>query len=50
LESSTEKVQFSQPFVLDKHTVTLVDTPGFDDTTKTDAEILTIITDFLSSA
>ncbi|KAH9949950.1 P-loop containing nucleoside triphosphate hydrolase protein [Amylocystis lapponica] len=50
LESSTEEVQFSKPFPLDKHTVTLVDTPGFDDTTKSDAEIFKLISDHLASA
>ncbi|KAI0925666.1 hypothetical protein AcV5_008344 [Taiwanofungus camphoratus] len=51
LESATDRIQSSQPFVLDDYySITLVDTPGFDDTTKSDAETLTIIANFLSDA
>lgn len=39
----------SKPFELDGVEVTLVDTPGFDDTNKSDGEILNIVCDFLSS-
>ncbi|EMD33869.1 hypothetical protein CERSUDRAFT_97805 [Gelatoporia subvermispora B] len=49
LESCTEQIQLASPFTLDGHSVTLVDTPGFDDTTKSDSEILTIITDYVLS-
>ena len=48
LESCTSEVQVSQPFTLDGRIVTLIDTPGFDDTVKTEAEILRLIADFLS--
>ena len=49
LESCTSEVQVAPPFLLDGKTVTLVDTPGFDDTVKTEAEILRLIADFLSA-
>ncbi|KAH9942743.1 P-loop containing nucleoside triphosphate hydrolase protein [Amylocystis lapponica] len=39
LESSTSGVQLSRPFPLEGYSITLIDTPGFDDTTKSDAEI-----------
>ncbi|KAF7793712.1 hypothetical protein EIP86_004828 [Pleurotus ostreatoroseus] len=48
LESCTSEVQVGSPFLLDGKTVTLIDTPGFDDTTKTEAEILKLIADFLA--
>jgi len=48
LKSCTDVVQVAKPFELDGRSVTLIDTPGFDDTTKTDAQILTTIADFLS--
>ncbi|PCH42103.1 nucleoside triphosphate hydrolase protein [Wolfiporia cocos MD-104 SS10] len=48
LESVTDCVQLSQPFELDQWTITLVDTPGFDDTSKSDTEILTMISDYLA--
>ena len=35
--------------LLDGKTITLVDTPGFDDTVKTEAEILRVIADFLAA-
>ena len=37
----------SSPFELDGYSITLIDTPGFDDTLKTDAEILDIVCEFL---
>ncbi|CAL1717180.1 unnamed protein product [Somion occarium] len=49
LESCTDAIQMSKTFILDDMEVTLVDTPGFDDTSKSDAEILNIVCDFLSS-
>ncbi|KDQ25931.1 hypothetical protein PLEOSDRAFT_1078291 [Pleurotus ostreatus PC15] len=49
LMSCTDAVQTSKPFVLEGRTVILVDTPGFDDTTKTDTEVLTMIAASLSS-
>jgi len=50
LKSCTSEVQLSKRFVLDGRYVTLVDTPGFDDTTKSDAEILRLIGAFLASS
>ena len=38
----------SPPFVLDGRHVTLIDTPGFDDTARSDTEILKQISAFLS--
>ncbi|OBZ66201.1 GTP-binding protein A [Grifola frondosa] len=49
LESCTDAMQFSQPFQLDNYSITLIDTPGFDDTSKTDAEVLNMVTEFFSS-
>ncbi|KIP06256.1 hypothetical protein PHLGIDRAFT_60285, partial [Phlebiopsis gigantea 11061_1 CR5-6] len=49
LESCTSEVQVSSPFLLDGKTITLIDTPGFDDTVKTEAEILRLIADFLAA-
>jgi len=47
LESCTSKVQESEEFILDGKRVVLVDTPGFDDTHKTDTEVLKSIAGFL---
>jgi len=47
LESETDRVQFSKPINLGDDEVTLVDTPGFDDTTIPEAETLTTIAEFL---
>ncbi|RXW22843.1 hypothetical protein EST38_g3035 [Candolleomyces aberdarensis] len=48
LRSCTNVVQIAPPFVLDGRSVTLIDTPGFDDTTKSDTEILRMIALFLT--
>ncbi|EKM58577.1 uncharacterized protein PHACADRAFT_253025 [Phanerochaete carnosa HHB-10118-sp] len=48
LESCTSEVDVAAPFMLDGKPVTLIDTPGFDDTVKTEAEILRLIAEFLS--
>ena len=50
LESCTAEVQVADEFTLDGRTVTLIDTPGFDDTTKSDTEILKLIAFFLANA
>ena len=42
-------VEFADEFVLDGTTVTLIDIPGFDDTSKSDADILKIISAFLAT-
>jgi len=47
LESCTDEVHVSQVFDLDGQRVTLLDTPGFDDTNKSDTDILAVITAFL---
>ncbi|KAG9224605.1 hypothetical protein PLEOSDRAFT_1107328 [Pleurotus ostreatus PC15] len=49
LRSCTSEVQLSKPFQVDDRLVTLIDTPGFDDTTKSDADILAMIAAFLAS-
>ncbi|EIW84007.1 hypothetical protein CONPUDRAFT_119547 [Coniophora puteana RWD-64-598 SS2] len=43
LESCTNEVQTSRPFNLDGRSVVLIDTPGFDDTTKSDTDVLRLI-------
>lgn len=47
LESCTNEVQTSQPFLLDGNRVIIIDTPGFDDTTKSDTEVLKMIAAYL---
>ncbi|KAF9267985.1 P-loop containing nucleoside triphosphate hydrolase protein [Marasmius fiardii PR-910] len=49
LQSCTSTVQLSPTFSLDGRQVTLIDTPGFDDTNKSDADILKMIAAFLAS-
>jgi predicted GTPase len=46
LESCTDRVQ-PHLFTLDGYDVTLVDVPGFDDTNKSDSDLLRMIADFL---
>ena len=48
LESCTAEVQLADKFTLNGRSVTLIDTPGFDDTTKSDTEILKMIAFFLA--
>ncbi|KAL7272119.1 hypothetical protein RUND412_005089 [Rhizina undulata] len=48
LESCTDQLATYQ-FPLDGHTITLVDTPGFNDTYNSDSEILSQITQWLES-
>ncbi|KAH7913200.1 P-loop containing nucleoside triphosphate hydrolase protein [Hygrophoropsis aurantiaca] len=43
LESCTNEVQLSRPFELNGRSVILIDTPGFDDTTKSDTDVLKVI-------
>ncbi|KAF7374716.1 hypothetical protein MSAN_00356900 [Mycena sanguinolenta] len=50
LESCTNTVQVALPFELDERSVMLIDTPGFDDTTRSDTDILTQIATFLATA
>ena len=49
LNSCTDVVQVSEPFELDGRGITLIDTPGFDDTTKSDTDILRMISEYLAS-
>jgi hypothetical protein len=49
LESCTDAVQVSPTFELRGRRVTLIDTPGFDDTYKSDADILKMIAAFLAT-
>lgn len=49
LESCTNEVQMSQSFLLDEKNVVLVDTPGFDDTTKSDTDVLKMIAAYLQT-
>ncbi|TFY83871.1 hypothetical protein EWM64_g154 [Hericium alpestre] len=41
-------MQLSAPFQLDGHTITLIDSPGFDDTIRSDTDVLKQIATFLS--
>ncbi|KAF6761884.1 P-loop containing nucleoside triphosphate hydrolase protein, partial [Ephemerocybe angulata] len=50
LRSCTDAVDVTEPFEVDGRRVVLVDTPGFDDTTKSDTDILTLIAEFLASS
>lgn len=49
LESCTIDVETST-FLLDGRTVTLIDTPGFDDTIRSDTDVLKSITDYLAGS
>ena len=50
LESSTAEVQLSDEFIVDGKRTILIDTPGFDDTSKSDADILKLIAAFLATS
>ena len=47
LGACTSDVQAANPFILDDKVITLIDTPGFDHTHKSEAEILALLSDFL---
>ena len=49
LDSCAAEVQVTDKFTLDGRPVTLIDTPGFDDISKTDTEILRLIALFLAT-
>jgi len=49
LESCTAEVQIADEFDLDGRRVLLIDTPGFDDTSKSDTEVLRMIAAFLAT-
>lgn len=44
------EVQFANEFILDERSIVLIDTPGFDDTNKSDTDILKSIAVFLATA
>ena len=48
LHSCTSEIQVSPQFLVDGHPVILVDTPGFNDTVTSDAEVLRDISAFLA--
>ncbi|KAK7033310.1 GTP-binding protein A, partial [Favolaschia claudopus] len=50
LESCTSTVKVAPQFWLDGRLVTLIDTPGFDDTNRSDADILNEISVFLATS
>ena len=50
LESCTAEVQLSDEFTLDGRRVILIDTPGFDDTSRSDTEVLKMIAAFLATS
>jgi predicted GTPase len=49
LKSCTSTVQTSMPFEFDDRRVVLIDTPGFDDTNKSDTDILRMIAHYLAT-
>ena len=50
LDSCTSAIQESEEFILDGRRVVLVDTPGFDDTHKSDTDVLKTIAAFLGES
>jgi hypothetical protein len=50
LESCTNNVQMSIPFKLDGRSIILIDTPGFDDTTKSETDVLGMIAAYLQTS
>lgn len=49
LKSCTSEVLESRPFSLDDQSVILIDTPGFDDTTRLDTDSITAISTYLAN-
>jgi len=49
LISCTAEVQLADEFTIDGRPVILIDTPGFDDTNKSDTDILKLIAAFLAT-
>ena len=49
LVSCTENVQLADEIIIDGQPVVLIDTPGFDDTNKSDTDILKLIAAFLAT-
>ena len=50
LQSCTNAVQAAETFDLDGRRVVLIDTPGFNDTTQSDTEVLRVIVAFLGAS
>lgn len=50
LKSCTSEIQESEEFILDNRRVVLIDTPGFDDTHKSDTDVLKAIAAFLGES
>ena len=50
LESRIPEIQVSEEFILDGRRVVLIDTPGFDDTHVSDADVLISIAMFLGES
>ncbi|KAF8972202.1 P-loop containing nucleoside triphosphate hydrolase protein [Flammula alnicola] len=50
LQSCTSAIQMTQQFELDGRSVSLIDSPGFDDTTRSDVDILRMIAEYLAKA
>lgn len=50
IEGHTAEVQLTDGFILEGRTVTLIDTPGFDDTSKSVTGILKMVAAFLAAA
>jgi len=49
LASCTAEVQLADRFTLDGRRVILIDTPGFDDNSKSDTDVLMMIAAFLAT-
>ena len=49
LELCTTEIQLSDEFVVDGRKVVLIDTPGFDDVTQSDTDVLKTIAVFLAA-
>ena len=49
LESCTAEVQLADEFTFDGRRVILIDTLGFDDTSKSDTDVLKMIAAFLAT-
>jgi hypothetical protein len=50
LQSCTNAVNSAGAFNLDGHRVVLIDTPGFDDTTRSDTDVLKMIAAYLATS
>lgn len=50
LESCTSEIQASDEFILEGRRVVLIDTPGFDDTNKSDTDVLKLIAGYLGES